>query len=281
MLGLFNASNQLVNRYRFKPFGGREAASEQVPNALQYTARHWDPDTGLYQNRNRWYDPHLGRFISEDPIGLAGGINKYAYAGNNPVDNTDPFGLCVNNNAAVVEGGDVCPLEEVVVKARPDDGRESGTARNPSSRGSGTAGSGDGGGRGRGKRAAAAASDFLDTPCGAATGELLATAAMDGLVLLGAGATARLGWAALTSFNASNFMAGRAAYPVSAGYYRARSAFEVSGSVAAGIPTAVTWGYQVPDRLPPGGAAGRNGWDLVPGVATGRAVLRTAEACGS
>jgi RHS repeat-associated protein len=48
---------------------------------------------GPLPNRNRWYDSHVGRFISEDPLGLEGGINPYAYAANNPVDLTDPFGL--------------------------------------------------------------------------------------------------------------------------------------------------------------------------------------------
>src|ERR1700730_6884450 len=42
----------------------------------------------------RYYNPALGRFISEDPIGFAGGqANLYAYVGNDPVDFTDPFGL--------------------------------------------------------------------------------------------------------------------------------------------------------------------------------------------
>jgi hypothetical protein len=44
--------------------------------------------------RNRWYDPQTGRFLSQDPIGLAGGVNLYAYAGNNPTSFSDPFGLC-------------------------------------------------------------------------------------------------------------------------------------------------------------------------------------------
>lgn len=41
-----------------------------------------------------WYDPQTGRFLSQDPIGLAGGVNLYAYAGNNPASYSDPFGLC-------------------------------------------------------------------------------------------------------------------------------------------------------------------------------------------
>ena len=42
--------------------------------------------------RQRWYDPTLQRFISRDPIGLAGGANLYQYGEANPVDNVDPWG---------------------------------------------------------------------------------------------------------------------------------------------------------------------------------------------
>jgi RHS repeat-associated protein len=48
---------------------------------------------GFTYLRNRWYDPQTGRFLSQDPIGLAGGVNLYSYAGNNPVAYSDPFGL--------------------------------------------------------------------------------------------------------------------------------------------------------------------------------------------
>ena len=42
--------------------------------------------------RARWYDPEVGRFLSEDPIGLAGGINLYAFAGGDPIHGFDPTG---------------------------------------------------------------------------------------------------------------------------------------------------------------------------------------------
>jgi RHS repeat-associated protein len=48
--------------------------------------------TGLLYYRARFYDPQLGRFISEDPAGFAGGLNLYAYVGDDPVDDTDPQG---------------------------------------------------------------------------------------------------------------------------------------------------------------------------------------------
>lgn len=58
-----------------------------------YTGRERDDLTGLYYYRARWYDPQTGRFLSEDPIGLAGGINTYSYVSNNPVNRVDPSGL--------------------------------------------------------------------------------------------------------------------------------------------------------------------------------------------
>ena len=62
---------------------------------------------GFTYLRNRWYDPQTGRFLTQDPIGLAGGVNLYAYAGNNPVMFTDPFGLTckVAGNCTQSDGG--------------------------------------------------------------------------------------------------------------------------------------------------------------------------------
>jgi len=49
--------------------------------------------SGLMYRRNRYYDPHAGRFTQEDPIGLAGGVNAYGFAAGDPVSYGDPYGL--------------------------------------------------------------------------------------------------------------------------------------------------------------------------------------------
>jgi len=53
---------------------------------------------GTFYRRNRVYDPATGRFTQEDPIGLAGGLNLYGFAGGDPVNFSDPFGLCKDAN---------------------------------------------------------------------------------------------------------------------------------------------------------------------------------------
>lgn len=53
-----------------------------------------DPGTGLQYRRNRHYDPASGRFIQADPIGLVGGLNVYGFAAGDPINYSDPFGLC-------------------------------------------------------------------------------------------------------------------------------------------------------------------------------------------
>jgi RHS repeat-associated protein len=89
--GLLNTSNQLVDQYRWRPFGTSELYTNNVPNRIGFHGAAQDGN--FIYLRNRWYDPTIRRFISEDPIGLAGGINPYSYAGNNPLSYRDPSGL--------------------------------------------------------------------------------------------------------------------------------------------------------------------------------------------
>jgi RHS repeat-associated protein len=64
-----------------------------MPTRYGYTGREYDEYTGLMYYRARFYDPQIGRFISEDPIEFEGGINWYAYVDNDPINFIDPYGF--------------------------------------------------------------------------------------------------------------------------------------------------------------------------------------------
>jgi RHS repeat-associated protein len=81
----------VAEQYFYFPFG-QTLQSAGTTNPFQFTGREND-GTGLMYYRARYYVPDWGRFISEDPIGFAGGINRYAYVNNAPQNSTDPSGL--------------------------------------------------------------------------------------------------------------------------------------------------------------------------------------------
>ena len=73
-------------------------AKDAFSQPYGFTGREYDSETGLYYYRARYYDPTAGRFISEDPIGFAGGdVNLYRYVQNNPVMFIDPYGLALSD----------------------------------------------------------------------------------------------------------------------------------------------------------------------------------------
>ncbi|WP_278929175.1 RHS repeat-associated core domain-containing protein, partial [Pseudomonas qingdaonensis] len=81
----------------------RSAWAKQVGlnNPIRFQGQYHDHETGLHYNRYRYYDPEVGRFIGQDPISYAGGLNLFVYAPN-PIDWIDPWGLARIKNA--VEG---------------------------------------------------------------------------------------------------------------------------------------------------------------------------------
>lgn len=77
--------------YAYSPYGETTTLGPDDGNSIQYTAREND-GTGLYFYRARYYDPILKQWISEDTIGLGGGLNQREYVDGDPVSKSDPFG---------------------------------------------------------------------------------------------------------------------------------------------------------------------------------------------
>jgi len=95
-IAITDMNQNLVNSYAYDPFGQILAQQETIPQPFMYVGQYGvmaEPN-GLYYMRARYYDPNVGRFISEDPLGFGGGdVNLYAYVQNNPVNRVDPRGL--------------------------------------------------------------------------------------------------------------------------------------------------------------------------------------------
>jgi RHS repeat-associated protein len=95
VVALFDQSGAVVTRYGYAPFGTlQDSAGTSVTNPLRFAARELDKETDLYFMRARYYDPKLGRFISEDPAGIGASPNLYTFASNDPMNRRDPSGLC-------------------------------------------------------------------------------------------------------------------------------------------------------------------------------------------
>jgi len=85
----------IANHLVYDAYGRLTSQTDPAITTLfGFTARPFDPATGLQNNLNRWYDAKIGRWLSEDPIGFeAGDANLYRYVGNSPTNLTDPAGL--------------------------------------------------------------------------------------------------------------------------------------------------------------------------------------------
>jgi len=92
-VALTDATGATEEQYSYGPYGILSASGGTTTNSYTYTGRETD-GLGVDYYRARYYNPTTGRFLSEDPIGFAGGLNLYAYASENPLSLKDAFGTC-------------------------------------------------------------------------------------------------------------------------------------------------------------------------------------------
>lgn len=92
---LVNGSGNRVAQYHYDPYGNLLAASGPLAEANQYrfSSKEWHANAGLYYYGFRFYEPNLQRWLNQDPIEEEGGINLARFVRNNPINETDYFGL--------------------------------------------------------------------------------------------------------------------------------------------------------------------------------------------
>ncbi len=98
----FDDDGEVIETYTYTAYGETRIdvidGQERTGNRLAYHGHIYDEVPALYSMRARVYSPKWGRFLSQDPIGVAGGANMYAFVGNSPLDNWDPLGLAPGAN---------------------------------------------------------------------------------------------------------------------------------------------------------------------------------------
>jgi RHS repeat-associated protein len=92
---LADSVGNVVHEYKYSVYGKvTEETGDSIENSFAFTSREYDKETDFFYYRHRYYNPEIGRFISEDPVGInSGDLNFYRYTWNNPLNWLDPYGL--------------------------------------------------------------------------------------------------------------------------------------------------------------------------------------------
>jgi RHS repeat-associated protein len=86
-------------RYEYDPYGVRSKVSGDLDADFGFTGHYYHAPSDLHLALYRAYDAGTGRWLSRDPIAEKGGLNLYAYCGNNPINGVDPLGLSAGSAA--------------------------------------------------------------------------------------------------------------------------------------------------------------------------------------
>jgi RHS repeat-associated protein len=92
-LAATNTNAQTKWQADYAPFGGVKTVSQNLNLEIRLPGQYHDKESGLYYNRQRYYDPARGEYLSPDPLGNPDGPNGYAYVNYNPLRYVDPDGL--------------------------------------------------------------------------------------------------------------------------------------------------------------------------------------------
>lgn len=101
-VALTDDSGNVTDRVEYSPYGSvtYRTGTSDTPFLLHGALGVMTDATGLNYMRARYYNSRIMRFLNADPIGFAGGMNGYAFGGNNPFSNVDPSGFCSQNSGS-------------------------------------------------------------------------------------------------------------------------------------------------------------------------------------
>lgn len=90
---LVGSTGSVAAQYSYDPYGNKSTLSGSVVSDIGYAGYYYHPDSSLNFAVFRGYDSSHARWLNRDPIGEAGGVDLYAYVGDNPMSLEDPLGL--------------------------------------------------------------------------------------------------------------------------------------------------------------------------------------------